>query len=1049
MRYRLLGPLEVGTGDHVWRPRGRRERAMLTVLLLRPNRPIGLGELIDATWDAAPATARQQVHSTVHRLRAVLGDETVRTVASGYLFAADPAEVDVAVFTELAADARRAAAAGRIDDAVGLYRQAADLWRGPALADLDTPPLAVEGARLAELRLAVLAERFDAELAVGGDPLPELTALVAEHPYAERLRGQLMTALHRAGRRAEALAVYREGHRRLVEDLGIEPGPQLRELQQSILLDAEVPPAAPEPQPEREAPCLLPPPPRLLVGREDAVAWLLHRLDADRLDTDRLDTARPDTGRLDTARLDTGRLDTARLDTARREFGRVDTDAQTTRVLAVCGAAGIGKSALVMAVAHRVRAQFPGGQLHVRLGAPGGAWEAHASVLIALGVPPAAIPAGPGEREALYRARLGGRRVLLVLDDAPDAATVRALSPGTGGVVLVTSRPRLLGLTEAEHLELGLLGPGPSRALLDQIVGAGRTGAEPAATGDVIRYCGGLPLALCVAGARLAGRHELPVAAYSQRLADERRRLAALSTSDGGVGASLLVSYRGLGAPARTALRRLGALATRPFPAWTVACALGPGPLNPGPLNPGPLSPGPLSPGPLGPGPHSPGSPGTDADERSWTVAATPGAPGPDADEPLDADLVVDELADAQLVQSVGAARYHLHDLVRIFAAERCAEEEEPASVRAAAERILGGWLAAALAAVERFSGDRPAQAWGVTELAEISDWSVSADPLAWLDAEVDSVAAAVHQAHELGLDELCWRLAWVLRNYLEARGRWQLWDETTRAGLEAARRSGDRVGEACMLVSLAQRVASEGGCVDDRDAVAAYKIFDAEGHAVGRSVALFAMAEIAEWRHDGEDVRHYFRRAIAAAREAGDEYMAVNAEAKLVRWDHEDDPDAPAVADAYRDCRDRLRGMGAIRQAAMMERRLGMWYEAHARHDEALACFSGSLRDAQELRDETGVAYLSLDLGRLDAAGGRGPAAAEHFTEALTLFTRHGDETGAARARLELGRLCATEGRVEEARTLLRAAHDRFAELGHTHWCEHAALALAGLAAA
>ncbi|WP_433219874.1 AfsR/SARP family transcriptional regulator [Dactylosporangium sp. CS-047395] len=973
MRYRLLGPLEVGAGDHVWRPRGRRERAMLTVLLLRPNRPVGLGELIDATWDAAPATARQQVHSTVHRLRAVLGDDTVRTVASGYLFAADPAEVDVAVFTELAADARRAAAAGRIDDAVGLYRQAAELWRGPALADLDTPPLAVEGARLAELRLAVLAERFDAELAVGGDPLPELTALVAEHPYAERLRGQLMTALHRAGRRAEALAVYREGHRRLVEDLGIEPGPQLRELQQSILLDAEAPPAVAEAQPEREAPCLLPPPPRLLVGREDAVAWLMHRLDTDRL----------------------------------------DAEAETTRILAVCGAAGIGKSALVMAVAHRVRAQFPGGQLHVRLGAPGGAWEAHASVLIALGVPPAAIPAGPLEREALYRARLGGRRVLLVLDDAPDAATVRALSPGTGGVVLVTSRPRLLGLTEAEHLELGLLGPGPSRALLDQIVGAGRTGAEPAATGDVIRYCGGLPLALCVAGARLAGRHELPVAAYSQRLADERRRLAALSTSDGGVGASLLVSYRGLGAPARTALRRLGALATRPFPAWTVACALGPGPLTPGPITPG------VSPGPNGP---------------------------EAADEPLDADLVVDELADAQLVQSVGAARYHLHDLVRIFAAERCAEEEDPASVRAAAERILGGWLAAALAAVERFSGDRPAQAWGVTEFAEISDWSVSADPLAWLDAEVDSVAAAVHQAHELGLDELCWRLAWVLRNYLEARGRWQLWDETTRAGLEAARRSGDRVGEACMLVSLAQRVASEGGCVDDRDAVAAYKIFDAEGHAVGRSVALFAMAEIAEWRHDGEDVRHYFRRAIAAAREAGDEYMAVNAEAKLVRWDHEDDPDAPAVADAYRDCRDRLRGMGAIRQAAMMERRLGMWYEAHARHDEALACFSGSLRDAQELRDETGVAYLSLDLGRLDAAGGRGPAAAEHFTEALTLFTRHGDETGAARARLELGRLCATEGRVEEARTLLRAAHDRFAELGHTHWCEHAALALAGL---
>ncbi|WP_433087620.1 BTAD domain-containing putative transcriptional regulator [Dactylosporangium sp. CA-052675] len=948
MRYRMLGPLEIGEGDTVWRPRGRRERAMLSVLLLRPARPVGLAELIDATWDTAPATARQQVHSTVHRLRTILGDEAVRTVSSGYLLAADPTEIDLGVFTGLAADARRAAADGRVEDAVALYRRAAGLWRGPALADLDTPPLAVEAARLAELRLAVLAERFDAELAVGGDPLPELAALVAEHPYAERLRAQLMTALHRTGRRAEALAVYRDGHRRLVEDLGIEPGAHLRELQQSILLDAEADTGiGPEPPPERDAPCLLPPPPRLLVGREDAVDWLLRRLDG---------------------------------------------DGEETRILAVCGAAGIGKSALVVAVAHRVRARFPGGQLHVRLGVPGGAWEALASVLIALGVPPAAIPAGAGEREALYRARLAGRRVLLVLDDAPDAATVRALSPGTGGVVLVTSRPRLLGLTEADHLELGLLGPGPSRALLDQIVGASRTGAEPAATGDVIRYCGGLPLALCVAGARLAGRAELPVAAYSQRLADERRRLAALSTPDGGVGASLLVSYVGLGAPARTALRRLSALATRPFPAWTVAAAIG--------------------------------------DEHG----------------PVDADEVVDELADAQLVQSVGTSRYHLHDLVRIFAAQRCGEEDDPAAVRAAATRIFTGWLSAALAAVERFSGDRPARAWGVAELADVTDWSVLTDPLAWLDAEVGSVAAAVHQAHAHGLDQLCWRLAWVLRNYLETRGHWQLWEQTTRAGLHAARRIGDRVGEACMLVSLAQRVASEGGSVDDGDAVAAYEIFDAAGHAVGRSVALFAMAEIAEWRHDGDDVRRHFRRAIAAAREGGDEYMAVNAEAKLVRWEHEDDPDAPAVADAYRDCRDRLRGIGAVRQAAMMERRLGMWYEAHARHPEALACFRRSLRDAQQLRDETGVAYLSLDLGRLDAADGRGPAAAERFTEALSMFARHGDETGAARARLELGRLRVAEGRVEEARTLLRTAHDRFAELGHAHWCEHAALALATL---
>ncbi|MFI5912131.1 BTAD domain-containing putative transcriptional regulator [Dactylosporangium sp. NPDC051541] len=923
--------MEIGPDPQVWRPRGRRERAMLTVLLLRPRRPVSLAELVDATWETAPATARQQVHSTVHRLRTVLGEDTVQTVASGYLLAAADDEIDLGVFSARSADARRAVADGRLEDAVALYRAAAALWRGPALADLDTPPMAVEAARLAELRLAVLAERFDAELAVGGDPLPELTALVAEHPYAERLRAQLMTALHRAGRRAEALAVYRDGHRRLVEDLGIEPGPQLRDRQQSILVDDA---GAAEPP----GPCLLPPPPRPLVGRDDEIAWLLARIGG-----------------------------------------------EATRILAVSGAAGIGKSALVLSVAHSVRSRFPGGQVHVRLSGLDGPWEAHASVLIALGVPPAAVPAGPGEREALYRARLAARRVLLVLDDAQDAATVRALSPGIGSAVLVTSRPRLLGLTEAEHLSLGLLGPGPSRALLDELVGAVRTQAEPVATGDVIRYCGGLPLALCVAGARLAGRVELPLATYSQRLADERRRLAALSTSDGGVAASLLVSYRGLGTAARSALRRLGSLTTRPFPAWTVAAVL-------------------------------------------------------DGDA-VRADPVLDELSDAQLLQSAGGAAFQLHDLVRLFAAERCTEEEDPADVRAAATRVMDGWLSLALAAVCSFSGDRPDRAWGLSALAE-----PAGDPLGWLDAEADALAAAVHQAHALGLDEHCWRLAWVLRNYLETRGHWRLWQETTETGLAAARRAGSRIGEACMLVSLAQRVASEGGTVDEADALAAFEIFDAAGHAMGRSIALFAMAEIAEWRHNGDDVRRLFRAAIAAARESGDEYMAVNAEGKLVRWDHEQDPDSPAVAAAYRDCRDRLRDLGAIRQAAMMERRLGMWYESHARHDEALSCFRRSLRDAQQLRDETGVAYLSLDLGRLDCAAVRTPAAADRFTDALTIFTRHGDETGAARARLELGRLRAAEGRVDEARTLLKTAHDRFVELGHTHWSDHAAAALADL---
>lgn len=955
MRYRLLGPLEIG-GEQPWRPGGRRERAALSLLLLRPNRPVGINELIEATWPEAPATARQQVHTTVHRLRATVGPEVLRTEPAGYVFEVDPAEVDLGVFTELAAEARRAVAGGRPDDAVALYRRASALWRGPALADLDTPPLVAEAARLGELRLGVLAERFDAELANGVDPGPELTALVAEYPYDERLRAQLMTALHRAGRNAEALAVYREGHHRLVGDLGIEPGPQLRELQQEVLRGTAAPtsparPARPVPDP-RDAdgwrpPCLLPPPLRLLVGRDDAIAWLWERL-------------------------------------AGGPGG--------TRIVAVNGAAGVGKSTLVTAVAHRLRAEFPDGQLYAQLGGTQpvrrGVAEAHASVLIAFGVPASAIPPDPADREALYRARLAGRRLLMVLDDAPDPETVRALAPGTGSAVLVTSRPRLFGLTEAEHMELALLEPGSSRALLEEIVGADRTGADPDATDEVIRYCGGLPLALCIAGARLASQPRLPVAAYSRRLSDDRRRLATLSTQDGGVEASILLSYQGLSEPARTALRRLAALTTAPFPAWLVAAVLDTG--------------------------------------------------------TADGERILDEIVDAHLLQcqgedAVGQLRFHFHDLVRLVAAERCAVDDDPSAVRRAAARIGSGWLALVLVAIEGFSGERPARVWAdrTGRPDPVPRWvdadSVLLHHLSWLDVEADTLAAAVQQAYDQELDDLCWRLAWVLRCYLLLRGHRPMWQDIAGAGLAAALRLGDRMAEGCMRLTSAQRVTSEGGAVDETDALAADRIFADLGYPGGRAVAAFVRGELAEFRNDGPSARRLFGQALAYARAADDGYMAANAEAKLVLWEHNDD--WPAATAVYTRCKDRLRTLGALLEVAQVERRLGMWHERHGRRPEAAACYQRALRDAQTLRDETGVAYLSLDAGRLRTVEGEYSSAADLFGRAMTLFDRHGNEGGTARARYELGLLRLSQGRREEARALFTAAHQRFVALGHARW--------------
>ncbi len=952
MRYRLLGPLEIGADHRPWRPRGRRERAALSLFLLRPNRLVRIDELIEATWDAAPATARQQVHTTVHRLRSSVGPEVLRTDPPGYVFDVDPLEIDLGVFTELAAEARRAVDGGRPDEAVALYRRATALWHGPALADLDARPLVAEATRLSELRLAVLAERFDAELAAGVDPVPELAALVAENPYAERLRAQFMTALHRSGRRAEALAVYREGHDQLVGDLGIEPGSRLREIQQEILRgshphDVSGPDGTPTDAGGWRPPCLLPPPLRLLVGRDAAVAWLWKRLSGEH---------------------------------------------DGTRIVAVDGAAGVGKSALVTTVAHRLRAEFPDGQLYARLGGTQpvrrGAAETHASILIAVGVPASAIPSDPGDREALYRSRLAGRRLLLVLDDAPDPETVRALTPGTGSAVLVTSRPRLLGLTEAEHLELGLLEPGTSRELLEQIVGAERTSADPVATDEVIRYCGGLPLALCIAGARLASRTRLPVATYSRRLADDRQRLATLSTQDGGVEASILLSYHGLAEPARTALRRLAALTSAPFPAWMVAAVLGTG--------------------------------------------------------AVDGERVIDELVDAHLLQcqgedAVGQMRFHFHDLVRLVAVERCVVDDGEPALRRAADRILSGWLSLLLVAIEGFSGDRPARVWADPDGRPdpIPRWvtldTVLLHHLAWLDVEADMLAAAVQQAYDLGLDDLCWRLVWVLRCYLQLRGHRQMWHDIAGTGLAAAQRLGARMAEGCMRLTAAQRVTSEGGTIDDTDAVAADRIFAEVGYPGGRAVAAYIRGEMAEFRNDGAAARRLFGDALAFARDADDGYMAATAETKLVGWEHQDDwPIATAV---YTRCKDRLRTLGALLEVAQVERRLGMWHERHGRVPEAAACYQRALRDAQTLRDETGIAYLSLDAGRLHTVNGEHAAAADLFVEALLLFDRHGNEGGAARARWELSLLRLSEGRRDEARALLTAAHERFVALGWARW--------------
>jgi DNA-binding SARP family transcriptional activator/tetratricopeptide (TPR) repeat protein len=533
MQVRLLGPVELWDGAASV-PVGPRARAVLAALALDAGRVRSVDRLIEAVWgeaEHAPTTAVAQIQACVSALRrawrvADPGGEPARdvivTVPPGYVLRTG--EVDLLEFE------RRIEAARGLDPARAAeeLRAALALWRGPALGGL--PGLAAEAARLEERRLTAIEERIDADLTLGraGDLIPEVVSLVAAHPLRERFRGQLMRALHAAGRRSEALDAYQDARDTMVGELGLEPGPDLRRLQQSILADEAGPPAAPA------GPSPLPPDIADFTGRTKQVAEIAGAL------------------------------------TWRSEpYGAVP-------IIAVSGRGGVGKTTLAVHVAHRLHREFPDGRLYVELHGseanPADPADVLGRLLRRLGVDGAAIPADPDERADLYRSRLDGRRSLVVLDNAADERQVRPLLPGSPlCAVIVTSRRRLTGLAGATRVELDAFEPEQAAELLTRVAGAERVGAEPQAADRVAALCDRLPLALRIAAARLAAKPHWTLERLARRLADERRRLDELVHADLEIRGSLALGHRGLSAGAQRAFRLLGMLEAADFAAWTAA----------------------------------------------------------------------------------------------------------------------------------------------------------------------------------------------------------------------------------------------------------------------------------------------------------------------------------------------------------------------------------------------------------------------------------------------------------------------------------------------
>ncbi|MBO4138813.1 winged helix-turn-helix domain-containing protein [Micromonospora tulbaghiae] len=545
MRFSVLGPLTVHVDDHPVTLTGTKPRLLLAVLLLSPGRTVATSRLVDGLWpDSPPASAVRNLRTYVHRLRQALdrgGDSAGRLVhdGTGYHLRVDEDELDLLRFRRLADEARRAARGDRPEAAADLFDRAAELWGGHPLEDLADPgtDLGATVTALREQHREMTTELIDLRLRLGQPArvIPSLRRLVAEEPLDERRQAQLVTALTQEGRVAEALAVYQQARRGIVDELGVDPGPALQgALQTALDADsAEVrppsgrpsavgagPASPPGPPPSPQA---LPMKPPSLVGRDTTAGQLRAIAEgiADPADAD-----------------------------------------EHAGVVLVSGAPGVGKSSFSVTSGYDLADLFPDGQLFVSFDSgdepPRGSGELIRELLVELGVPLTDVSEDIRERSAVLRCALAGRRLLLIIDDVDCAQQVRPLLPGAGrSLVLINSRQRLLDLDVGWRLTLGALDRADAVELLATIAGERRAREHPEVFGRIAAACDRLPLALRIVGSRLVTQPDVALPGFAAHLEDEENRLSELSVGDISVRDSLSVSYQALDVDARRALRAL------------------------------------------------------------------------------------------------------------------------------------------------------------------------------------------------------------------------------------------------------------------------------------------------------------------------------------------------------------------------------------------------------------------------------------------------------------------------------------------------------------
>ncbi|MFF2749691.1 BTAD domain-containing putative transcriptional regulator [Kitasatospora sp. NPDC058048] len=816
MRIRLLGPVElrIGAGGFT-SVAGAQRRAVLALLALRLGHLVTVDQLCELLWDEQPPpSARAAVQGHVAALRKVLAGTPfeLHTRDSGYLLAGPADEVDALRFEELTGAADRQAGHGDCATAVALLEGALRLWRGEALADLpDTPLRSAAVDRLRQSRTAALLRWAGLRLGqgAGASAVPLLEQGVRMDGLREELVALLMRCLHQAGRPAEALTAYHRARMRLAEELGIHPGPALRAALADVLADdrtVEPPSAAPPAaEPAPQDPPVPPVPPVPLVPRQ-------------------LPRRHPDfVGR-------TG--DLARLDRACGPGPGGGGRAGDGPVLVV-GPAGVGKSALVAAWAHRVADRFPDGLLHAELHglAPDGPARPEAVLagfLRALGVPRDGIPAGRAARAALYRERTGGRRLLVLLDDAADADQVADLLPaGPAGTAVVTGRGALEGLVALEGatlLRLAELSEDDALELLERALTPERLRSEPEAAARLAGLCDRLPLALRIAAARLAARPDWTIAELVAELADERTGLAALD-ADGtlSVAGRLRLTHRRLSEPAAELLAVQAAHPGRELDPSASAALLG-----------------------------------------SDTATA---------------HRALGELTSHHLLTGTAPGRHVRTDLVRRYGAGLLAERPERHR-RLLRERLADHYLTALRhcgSFLDPGQEDTAPPAGPAQSLPAAVDIRTALD---WFDTEEPALSALV--ASPDTDPARAWRLALTCGSLYYGAGRFTDWLACARLGQTAAERCGDPVALALLLNCRAQALVAlerRQECAEAaRRAVAAAESGTGPAAVSAHVRALATLAMVTAMLGHGAEAERLAAEATALALESGDRRRLVDA---------------------------------------------------------------------------------------------------------------------------------------------------------------------------